>query len=82
MGAGGGMSSLSGISGMFSSDVRLKSNIRRIGTHPLGIGIYRYIIFGQEDEGVMAHEVREVMPEAVVVDRSGFDMVNYAMLGA
>ncbi len=64
-----------------ASDRRLKSNIRRIGEHPLGIGIYEYEIFGERDVGVMADEVEQVMPEAVVVHPSGFKMVNYSMLG-
>ena len=63
------------------SDRRLKSNIVRIGEHPLGIGVYQYDIFGQRDIGVMADEVEQVMPEAVVMHPSGYKMVNYAMLG-
>lgn len=63
------------------SDRRLKSNIRRIGDHPLGIGIYEYDIFGQHDVGVMADEVEQIMPAAVMVQPSGYKMVNYAMLG-
>lgn len=64
------------------SDRRLKSNIVRIGTHPLGIGIYEYDIFGEHDQGVMADEVLRVMPAAVVHTASGYMAVNYAMLGA
>ena len=69
--------------GTFSwmSDRRLKSNIVRIGDHPLGIGIYEYDILGEHDVGVMADEVEQVMPEAVVMHPSGYKMVNYAMLG-
>ena len=63
------------------SDRRLKSNIHKIGEHPLGIGIYEYDIFGQHDVGVMADEVEQVMPAAVMVQPSGYKMVNYAMLG-
>ena len=63
------------------SDRRLKSNISRIGEHPLGIGIYEYDIFGQHDIGVMADEVEQVMPDAVMVHPSGYKMVNYSMLG-
>jgi len=39
------------------SDRRLKSNIVRTGTHPLGIGLYEYDIFGERQRGVMAAEV-------------------------
>jgi hypothetical protein len=58
----------------------LKSNIVRIGTHPLGIGIYEYDIFGGRQRGVMADEVEAVMPEAVNTHESGYKMVNYGLL--
>jgi len=63
-----------------SSDRRLKSNIERIGTHKLGIGIYEYDIFGERQQGVMADEVEKVMPEAVLMHPSGYKMVNYGLL--
>lgn len=62
------------------SDRRLKTNVERIGTHPLGIGIYEYDIFGRREVGVMADEVAAVMPEAVVVAPNGYMMVNYGAL--
>ena len=62
------------------SDRRLKSNIVQVGTHPLGIGIYEYDIFGKRERGVMADEVAKVMPEAIVPHESGFMMVNYGKL--
>ena len=63
------------------SDRRLKMNIERIGTHPLGIGIYSYdYIWGEHDIGVMADEVEKVKPEAVIDHPSGFKMVNYGRL--
>jgi hypothetical protein len=62
------------------SDRRLKSNIVRIGTHPLGIGIYEYDIFNGRERGVMADEVLKVMPEAVMTADNGYMMVNYGML--
>lgn len=65
---------------MVVSDRRLKSNIVRIGTHPLGIGIYEYDIFGQRDVGVMAQELLEVMPEAVITMPSGYMAVDYGRL--
>jgi hypothetical protein len=63
------------------SDRRLKSNIERIGTHKLGIGIYEYEILGERQQGVMADEVEKVMPEAVLMHPSGYKMVNYGLLG-
>jgi len=64
------------LAGMFS-DRRLKSNIERIGTHPLGIGIYEYDIFGKRDVGMMADEVESVSPASVITHPSGFQMVDY-----
>jgi len=71
-----------GIGGMMAafSDRRLKSNIKRIGTHPIGVGIYEYDIFGERQTGVMAQELLNVMPGAVILDPSGYYMVNYSLL--
>ena len=63
------------------SDRRLKSNVVRVGTHPLGIGIYEYDIFGERQRGVMADEVEAVKPEAVTTHPTeGYKMVYYGML--
>ena len=72
-----------------SSDRSLKENIARVGTHPLGFGLY---LFNYKTEfhgewgsgrqfGVMAQEVETVMPEAVSIHPNGYKMVNYALLG-
>lgn len=66
---------------IMSSDRRLKSNITRIGTHKLGIGLYEYDIKGSRQRGVMADEVLGVMPEAVSYDAEGFAQVDYGMIG-
>lgn len=63
------------------SDRKLKSNIKRIGTHKLGIGLYEYDIFGERQQGVMADEVEKIMPKAVLMHPSGYKMVNYGLLG-
>lgn len=68
------------IPGYGTSDIRLKSNIVRIGDHPLGIGIYEYDIDGHRDVGVMAQEVLTVKPEAVAQRPDGYLMVNYGAL--
>ena len=78
-----GLFSALGTAAMFApkfSDRRLKSNIVQVGTHPFGIGIYEYDIFGNRERGVMADEVAKVMPEAIVPHESGFMMVNYGKL--
>lgn len=62
------------------SDIRLKSNIVKIGDHPLGIGIYEYDIFGKRDVGVMAQEVLAVKPEAIAHHPAGYMMVDYGAL--
>jgi hypothetical protein len=68
------------LGGWAFSDARLKSNIERVGTHRLGIGVYDYDIAGRRERGVMAHEVAEVMPEAVR-KQGDFYQVNYSMIG-
>ncbi len=65
----------------YPSDRRLKSNVVRVGTHPLGIGVYEYDIFGDRQRGVMADEVETVKPEAVTTHPTeGYKMVYYGML--
>lgn len=65
---------------MMFSDRRLKSDILRIGTHPKGFGIFEYTIFGRRERGVIAQEVRNILPHAVFVHPNGFLMVNYGVL--
>lgn len=62
------------------SDRRLKSNIRRIGTHTSGLPLYAYTIFGSPAIGVMADEALTARPDAVQRTSSGILMVNYGRL--
>ena len=63
------------------SDARLKTNIKRIGTHDkLGIGIYSYEKFGLPEIGVLAQELQEVAPQAVKTHSSGHLMINVEAL--
>jgi hypothetical protein len=78
--AAGGLGALMQGGSMLFSDRRLKSNIVRIGTHPLGIGIYEFDMFGERRTGVMADEVLQVLPEAVIQDAAGYYMVRYDLL--
>jgi len=84
MGLGGSAFGAAGNAGGFSalfSDERLKSNIKRIGTHDeLGVGIYSYDKFGKPEVGVMAQELKKVKPEAVSTHESGYLMVDYSQL--
>jgi hypothetical protein len=78
----GAAGALGGAGIMKASDRRLKKNIKRIGTHVHGIGLYTWdYLWGEPFSGVMADEVEQVMPEAIVMHPSGFKMVNYSMLG-
>lgn len=84
----GGLMNLGGTLGgaYLMSDENLKTDIKRIGTHDLGMGIYSYSYKDGYNlptgiqVGVMAQEVEKVIPEAVIVTDSGFKAVNYAML--
>lgn len=70
------------------SDVALKTNVVRIGTHPAGFGLY---VFNYKAEfqkfgvgrhfGVLAQEVEHVVPDAVAMGADGFLRVNYGKLG-
>lgn len=62
------------------SDRRLKSNIKRVGTHAIGVGIYDYTMMGFQQRGVIAQEVQKVRPDLVKRHASGFLMVNYGGL--
>jgi hypothetical protein len=75
-----GIGSIAGAAAMMMSDRRLKSNIKRIGTHAIGVGVYEYEIFGERAIGVMAQELQAVAPDLVSVSPSGYLMVNYGGL--
>lgn len=64
------------------SDRRLKTDIERIGEREDGLGIYlyRYLWSPVRFIGVMAQEVLNVKPEAVIHTPSGFLAVNYGAL--
>ena len=62
------------------SDSRLKSHVERVGSAPLGIGVYEYEIFGKRERGVLAQEVEQVLPEAVITTESGYKMVRYDLI--
>lgn len=71
------------------SERAIKTGIVRVGTHPMGIGLY---LFDYKPEyqkscghgrqfGVMAEEVEQCMPEAVSMGPDGLKLVDYGMLG-
>ncbi len=67
------------------SDIRLKENIQPIGKSDKGINLYTWdwneegkrIAGNQPTIGVLAQELREVMPEAVTEGPDGYLRVNY-----
>lgn len=65
------------------SDIRLKEDIRRVGTNHLGLGVYQYRYKGMDGvyEGVMAQEVEVMHPGAIRALPMGYKAVNYAKLG-
>lgn len=82
-----GFNSLLGTAGTlgamyFMSDIRLKTNIKRTGKLPSGIGLYDWDWKdgSGSSSGVLAQEVQTIQPEAVATHPSGFLMVNYAAL--
>lgn len=76
-----GLGSSGIMAGAMMSDRRLKSNIVRLGDHPLGIGWYEYDIHGRREQGVMAQELQRVKPEAVVTLPNGYLAVRYDLIG-
>ncbi|MES2781908.1 MAG: tail fiber domain-containing protein [Pseudomonadota bacterium] len=82
-----------GAAAQFASDIRLKTNIERVGETPDGLGIYDYDylpIEGQiaafmpegRQRGVIAQEVALLRPDALGPVIDGYATVNYAALGA
>jgi hypothetical protein len=65
------------------SDIRLKRDIAQVGEVDHGINLYRYRYLWSDTTyvGVMAQEVAEVVPEAVLRGADGYLRVDYARLG-
>lgn len=77
MGLGGSL----GSAAILASDARVKSNVRRIGLLPRGVGVYEYEYSGdpkrEKQVGLMAQEVEQVDPGAVLTGGDGVKRVNY-----
>lgn len=83
----GGLFSLGGAalsnpmtSAFMFSDARLKSDIVKVGEHPIGVGIYEYTMLGMPQRGVIAQEVQRVRPDLVQRHANGYLTVNYGGL--
>lgn len=83
----GGLFSLGGAalsnpmtSAFMFSDARLKSDIVKVGEHPIGVGIYEYTMLGMPQRGVIAQEVQKVRPDLVKRHANGYLTVNYGGL--
>ena len=65
------------------SDIRLKRDIQAIGTLANGLTLYKFKYLWSDTDmvGVMAQEVLNVMPDAVITGEDGFYRVNYDKLG-
>lgn len=65
------------------SDSRVKADVVKVDTHPAGFGLYRFRYLWGETVyvGVIAQEVRELMPEAVRCGEDGILRVDYGAIG-
>lgn len=63
------------------SDIRLKEDIRRVGTRN-GLGVYEFAYTGAPDRwrGIMAQEL-PLGSDALIIEADGFYAVDYAKLG-
>ena len=67
------------------SDIRLKTEIKRVGELENGIPVYRWkwtneakkIVGDQGTLGVLAQEILNIMPEAVSIGSDGYYQVDY-----
>lgn len=78
-----GLTNLLSIGGLIASDRRLKTNIVDTGQKHKGLTIYEWNYKWDNVSrhiGFMSNDVRELFPDAVVIDSDGFDMVNYGAI--
>jgi hypothetical protein len=80
---GGKGPTYSGAGPTWASDIRLKHDIELVARLDNGLGLYRYRYLWSDTEyvGVMAQEVAEVVPDAVVRGSDGYLRVDYGRLG-
>jgi hypothetical protein len=67
---------------LFGSDTRIKRDIKLVGKRgEYNLYSFRYLTSDTEWVGVMAQEVMETKPEAVVLGKNGYYLVDYSQLG-
>jgi hypothetical protein len=73
-----------GAAAVGASDIRVKDHIKRIGTLANGIATYAFKYIGDSAQrfGVMAQEVLNIMPDAVLVGDDGIMRVDYGKVYA
>lgn len=84
-----GLGLYNAMSNSTSSDIRVKENIEFVDILMDGINIYEFDYKPEFKDkaghgryrGVMADEVEQIMPQAVVTDSNGYKYVHYDMLG-
>lgn len=71
-----------GVSEFALSDERLKTDIKQIGTSPSGIPVYSFRYGDAPDvyAGVMAQDLLEHAPDAIVGLRNGYLAVDYSKI--
>jgi len=85
-----GIGSIAGsvLGGIFPSDIRLKTNIQKVGEFSSGLGVYEWdwndtakeLSIDDPTTGVLAQELLEYHPEFVVMQNDGYFAVDYAGL--
>ena len=87
----GALASPTGTFSWLKSDIKTKQNIEKVGKLSNGLNVYSYEYKPEfKDDvyaghgtfiGVMAHEVEQIIPDAVITMADGYKAVNYSMLG-
>lgn len=78
-----GLGAIFGLAGQLAplafSDMRLKENIKRVGTLANGLATYvfNYIGSAARQFGIMAQEALGIVPDAVIVANNGYMAVDY-----
>jgi hypothetical protein len=71
-----------GAAAFAASDIRVKTNIERVGELASGLPVYEfdYVWGGPRQIGVMAQDVMQVFPDAVAEHPEGYLMVDYGAI--